>query len=32
LAGVELALVLYRGYKAITLSAAEKADKERTFR
>jgi hypothetical protein len=29
LAGVELALVLYRGYKAVTLSAAEKADKDR---
>jgi hypothetical protein len=31
LIGVELALVLHRGYKAITLSAAEKADKDRTF-
>lgn len=30
--GVELALVLYRGYKAVTLSAAEKADKDRLFR
>lgn len=27
--GVELALVLYRGYKAVTLSAAEKADQAR---
>jgi hypothetical protein len=27
--GVELALVLYRGYKAVTLSAAEKADRDR---
>jgi hypothetical protein len=27
--GVELSLVLYRGYKAVTLSAAEKADKDR---
>lgn len=27
--GVELALVLYRGYKAVTLSASEKADKDR---
>jgi len=30
-AGVELALILYRGYKAVTLSNAEKADKDRTF-
>jgi hypothetical protein len=29
--GVELALILYRGYKAVTLSNAEKADKDRTF-
>ena len=29
--GVELALILYRGYKAVTLSNAEKADKARTF-
>ncbi len=27
--GVELSLVLYRGYKAITLSAIEQADKDR---
>jgi hypothetical protein len=30
-AGVELALVLYRGYKAVTLSNAEKADKDRHY-
>lgn len=29
--GVELALILYRGYKAITLSNAEKAEKDQTF-
>jgi D-alanyl-lipoteichoic acid acyltransferase DltB (MBOAT superfamily) len=29
--GVELALVLYRGYKAVTLSNAEKADKDRHY-
>jgi hypothetical protein len=29
--GVELALILYRGYKVVTLSNAEKADKDRTF-
>lgn len=30
-AGLELSLILYRGYKAVTLSNAEKADKDRTF-
>jgi D-alanyl-lipoteichoic acid acyltransferase DltB (MBOAT superfamily) len=29
--GVELSMILYRGYKAVTLSHAEKADKDRTF-
>lgn len=29
LVGVELAMLLHRGYKAVTLSAAEKADKQR---
>jgi hypothetical protein len=31
LAGVELSLVLYAGYKAVTLSKAEKADKDRHY-
>jgi len=30
-AGVELAMILHRGYKAVTLSNAEKADKERLY-
>ena len=30
--GVELAMILYRGYKAVTLSGAEKADRDKTFR
>lgn len=30
-AGVEMALLLYRGYKAVTLSNAEKADKDRHY-
>jgi hypothetical protein len=30
-AGVELAMILYRGYKAVTLSNAEKADKDRLY-
>jgi hypothetical protein len=29
--GVELAMILYRGYKAVTLSHAEKADKDRLY-
>ncbi len=29
--GVELSMILYRGYKAVTLSQREKADKDRTF-
>jgi len=29
--GVELSMILYRGYKAVTLSSSEKADKDRTF-
>jgi hypothetical protein len=29
--GVEFSLILYRGYKAVTLSNAEKTDKDRTF-
>jgi hypothetical protein len=30
-AGVELAMILHRGYKAVTLSNVEKADKDRAF-
>jgi len=30
-AGVELAMILHRGYKAVTLSNAEKADKDRLY-
>lgn len=30
-AGVELSLILYRGYKSVTLSNSEKTDKDRTF-
>jgi hypothetical protein len=30
-AGVELSLILYRGYKAITLSNAEKVEKDKSF-